>query len=294
MIAIVFLVALNIDNQYNSTTEEEYRESYFPYPIWKEPAMHQLLVDVALGGAKAFVLSHRPARMSHNVLLRIDIALTQHAGMVGFCSWFYCLQLLLFAQKTTSSNSHLVSRCCAMPFAMQDQSEVCAPHTAKLLLKNCTLLNQSHKRSTVLDLQALNTALFLVSLEYFKCRSGLSSMKRITMLMPPSCSLFGPLSPKQLTRIGMSKQPSMHSSTHLVASQKKFLVGVFGWQNIYGKRQICASAKLSNTWMRDVSAMARIRNKEIFEETGRLQQLTRGWFARWDLVGDLVCVLNCV
>ena len=87
MTAVLYFAAFNIDNKYNSTKEEEYRESYFPYPVWKEPAMHQVLVDVALGGAQAFILSQRPARMSHNVLLRIDIALTQHDGMVGLCSW---------------------------------------------------------------------------------------------------------------------------------------------------------------------------------------------------------------
>ena len=62
--------------------EEGYKEEYFPYPICKEPTMHQLLVDVALGGAQAFNQSQRPARMSHNVLLRIDIALTWHGDQV--------------------------------------------------------------------------------------------------------------------------------------------------------------------------------------------------------------------
>ena len=46
--------------------------------------MHQLLVDVALGGAQAFVHSQRPARMSYSVLLRIDIALTWHGDQVAF------------------------------------------------------------------------------------------------------------------------------------------------------------------------------------------------------------------
>ena len=40
-------------------------------------------MDVALGGAQAFVHSQRPARMSHNVLLRIDIALTWHGDQVA-------------------------------------------------------------------------------------------------------------------------------------------------------------------------------------------------------------------
>ena len=83
--------AFNIVDQYNSTGEEEYKANYFPYPAWKEPAMHQLLVDVALGGAQAFLQSERPSRMSHNVLLRIDIALTQHGKMVGLLTPYLTL-----------------------------------------------------------------------------------------------------------------------------------------------------------------------------------------------------------
>ncbi|KAL0049946.1 hypothetical protein WJX82_001365 [Trebouxia sp. C0006] len=69
-------------NQYNSTGEKEYTDKYFPYLVWKEPAMHQMLVDVALGGAQAFLQSRRPSSMSERVLLRIDIALTQHGNVV--------------------------------------------------------------------------------------------------------------------------------------------------------------------------------------------------------------------
>lgn len=47
--------------------------------------MHQLLVDTALGGAQALALSQRAARMSLNVLLRVDIALTWHGDKVGVC-----------------------------------------------------------------------------------------------------------------------------------------------------------------------------------------------------------------
>ncbi len=45
--------------------------------------MHQMLVDVALGGAQAFLQSGRPSSMSERVLLRIDIALTQHGNVVS-------------------------------------------------------------------------------------------------------------------------------------------------------------------------------------------------------------------
>ena len=72
------------EDQYNSTGVEEFWElEFFPYPVWREPAMHQMLIDVALGGAQAFIQSQRPGRMSQNVLLRIDLALTQHGHQVG-------------------------------------------------------------------------------------------------------------------------------------------------------------------------------------------------------------------
>lgn len=71
-------------NSMCSSQEEGYHEDYFPFLICKEPAMHQLLVDVALAGAQAFIHSQRPSRMSHNVLLRIDIALTWNGDQVAF------------------------------------------------------------------------------------------------------------------------------------------------------------------------------------------------------------------
>lgn len=45
--------------------------------------MHQLLVDTALGAAQAFALSQRPVRMSLNVFLRVDMALTWHGDEVS-------------------------------------------------------------------------------------------------------------------------------------------------------------------------------------------------------------------
>lgn len=72
-----------VDNQC-SQRGGGYKEPYFPYLICKEPELHQLLVDVAVGGAQAFIHSQRPADMSHSVLLRIDIALTWHGDQVSF------------------------------------------------------------------------------------------------------------------------------------------------------------------------------------------------------------------
>lgn len=61
---------------------EEYETPYFPFPVYKDPVMHKMLVDIALGGAQAFKLAHRPNRMVQHVLLRIDVALTRQGSQV--------------------------------------------------------------------------------------------------------------------------------------------------------------------------------------------------------------------
>ncbi len=110
--------ALGTVNQYNSTGEEEYRDIYFPYPAWKEPAMHQMLVNVALGGAQAFTHSKRPSSMSEHVLLRIDIALTQHGNVVStlfVCNLTISVQIIALLQSDKdhhASRPNLSRGCC--------------------------------------------------------------------------------------------------------------------------------------------------------------------------------------
>ena len=65
------------------TTKEEYELTYFPFPVYKDPEMHQTLVGIALAGARAFQESDRSDRMSQHVLLRIDVALTTHNDKVS-------------------------------------------------------------------------------------------------------------------------------------------------------------------------------------------------------------------
>ena len=111
----LFAAALSDQKDFNSTNIQEYREEYFPYPIWRAPDMHQLLVDVALCGAQAFNQSQRPSRMSYNVLLRIDIALTQHGDTVSpcfltqGCYTVQCLQNILTIATCADALKHVCS-----------------------------------------------------------------------------------------------------------------------------------------------------------------------------------------
>lgn len=70
----------NID--FNSSHVDEYQVSYFPYPIWRDAGMHDLIVRVALSAANAVAQSGRCMRMGQHVMLRVDIALTRQGDMV--------------------------------------------------------------------------------------------------------------------------------------------------------------------------------------------------------------------
>lgn len=69
---------------FNSSHVDEYQVSYFPYPIWRDESMHDLIVRVALDAATAVAQSSRSMRMGQHVMLRVDIALTRQGNMVSF------------------------------------------------------------------------------------------------------------------------------------------------------------------------------------------------------------------
>ena len=76
---------------FNSSHVDEYQVSYFPYPIWRDESMHDLIVRVALSAADAVAQSGRSMRMGQHVMLRVDIALTRQGSMVrSFCAVFLC------------------------------------------------------------------------------------------------------------------------------------------------------------------------------------------------------------
>ena len=73
-----------IDQQdLNNTHIDEFRVPYFPYPVWRDEAMHGLVMHVALSAADAVAKSGRPIRMAQHVMLRVDIALILQGRMVS-------------------------------------------------------------------------------------------------------------------------------------------------------------------------------------------------------------------
>ena len=72
------------DIDFNSSHVDEYQVSYFPYPIWRDERMHDLIVRVALDAADAVAQSGRSMRMGQHVMLRVDIALTRQGNMVRY------------------------------------------------------------------------------------------------------------------------------------------------------------------------------------------------------------------
>lgn len=64
------------------TANEEFAAPHFPFIVYKDPKMHKMLLDVALGGAQAFRQAKLADRMSQHVLLRIDVALTRQGNEV--------------------------------------------------------------------------------------------------------------------------------------------------------------------------------------------------------------------
>ena len=67
---------------FNSTHVEQYQVSYFPYPIWRDEGMHDLIVQVAKSAADAVAQSGRSIRMGAHVMIRVDIALTRQGDLV--------------------------------------------------------------------------------------------------------------------------------------------------------------------------------------------------------------------
>ena len=71
------------DHELNSPLSDEYHVSYFPFPIWRDAAMHDLIVRAALSAAEAVAQSGRSMRMGQHVLVRSDVVLTRLNGSVS-------------------------------------------------------------------------------------------------------------------------------------------------------------------------------------------------------------------
>ena len=70
------------NSDFNSSHVDQYQVSYFPYPIWRDEGMHDLIVRVAKSAADAVAQSGRPIRMAQHVMIRVDIALTAQGDLV--------------------------------------------------------------------------------------------------------------------------------------------------------------------------------------------------------------------
>ncbi|KAA6425415.1 MAG: hypothetical protein FRX49_04908 [Trebouxia sp. A1-2] len=66
---------------YNSSQVDQYYVSYFPFPIWRDESMHELIVNVAKCAADAVAHSGRSIRMGQHVMIRVDIALTHQGSL---------------------------------------------------------------------------------------------------------------------------------------------------------------------------------------------------------------------
>ena len=81
---------------FNSSHVDQFQVSYFPYPIWRDESMHDLIVRVAKSAAQAVTSSDWPIRMAEHVMLRVDIALTRQGNVVRpseFCLACCCSYL---------------------------------------------------------------------------------------------------------------------------------------------------------------------------------------------------------
>ncbi|DBA98213.1 TPA: hypothetical protein ACH3X1_001139 [Trebouxia sp. C0004] len=104
---------------FNSSHVDQYYVSYFPFPIWRDESMHELIVNVAKCAADAVAQSGRSIRMGQHVMIRVDIALTHQGPLVRPFVLYLC----------TSTGSNLA--CCTAASSLQHghacgcQREIC-------------------------------------------------------------------------------------------------------------------------------------------------------------------------
>ena len=83
------------ETNFNSTHVQEYKVPHFPFPVWRDESMHELLMQLARCVADVIKEARDPAQPPGNVLrslLRVDVVLTEHYGQVSYCST-WCLGL---------------------------------------------------------------------------------------------------------------------------------------------------------------------------------------------------------
>jgi len=59
---------------------------HFPFPIWRDEAIHELLMHMARNGAQIITQARNSSQPPGNVMrsmIRVDVVLTQQAGQVS-------------------------------------------------------------------------------------------------------------------------------------------------------------------------------------------------------------------
>ena len=74
------------ETNFNSTHIQEYTLPYFPFPIWRDEAMHELLMQMARSVASVIKEARDPDQPPGNLLgslVRVDVAVVQQHGLVS-------------------------------------------------------------------------------------------------------------------------------------------------------------------------------------------------------------------
>lgn len=74
------------ETNFNSTHIQEYTLPYFPFPIWRDESMHELLMQMARSVVGVIKEARDPAQPPGNFLrslIRVDVAVVQQQGLVS-------------------------------------------------------------------------------------------------------------------------------------------------------------------------------------------------------------------
>ena len=74
------------ETNFNSTHIQEYKVPHFPFPVWQDESMHELLMQLARCVADVIKEARDPFQPPGNVLrslIRADVVLTEQQGLVS-------------------------------------------------------------------------------------------------------------------------------------------------------------------------------------------------------------------
>lgn len=74
------------ETNFNSTHVQEHTVPYFPFPIWRDESMHELLMQMARSVTEVIKAARDPGQPPGNLLrslIRVDVAVVQQQGLVS-------------------------------------------------------------------------------------------------------------------------------------------------------------------------------------------------------------------